>query len=925
MHSSDTTAKRTSARSGDVYLLLALAFALLAALPLLIGPGIVNTRAGGDSPFLILRVDQLARNLQAGVFPARLMPDAAQGLGYPFYNFYAALPYYLAALLHLAGVGVLWSIKLIQLAGFMLAGGALYALARRMGAEPKGALLASAAYTFAPFHLVNVYVRGDSLSEFYAMALFPLILWALLRLRERPGPGNVALLAGSYALLALTHNISALIFSPLLGLWLLALALEQRGRKAWRVLGMGVAALGLGLLLSAWFWAPALREQSLVQLQEQTTGYFHYSGHFRSADLIQRQLLHDYTIDSQRNPFSMSLFQVVLAGLGLVALVARVWRERRLDASQGLAVLALLGYTWLITPWSAWVWEHVPLLPMVQFPWRMLSLQALAIALLAANLPHLLPRKWSAAWLGGVVAVVVAATAAITGLAALQVDRLPLTEADVTPQRMMLYETFSGNIGSTVRHEYLPREMVPRPYVSGVQLNAGRKPAPLALEGELGEAHLLAATPTTEDWQISVPTRTLLAFHTAFYPGWEATVNGAAQGVEPLAGLGMIGLRLEPGSHTVRLRLEQTPVRQYAEWMSTLGLGGWLLLGAYAVERAPQRRRKMATVSCIALVAAFSGIHGLSLTPQNVIPLTPSPALERGSGNSLSPWERAGSEGSLPGPLVMDFGRAPYLHAEPQGIYWGEAILQDYRIDTTQYKPGESVTLTMTWAKALPDYTVRVRLMGVTAHLLEPAPVWAEASAAIAGQETALTLALPDDLPPGLYVPRVTVSAASAAGKVEQPPQTAAGVGMSTLSLAPVQVVTGRWATGQEPVLAAFGAEGAPPAISLVQAEALGLPDGQVEVRLTWRSERQAPLNYALSVRLRDGEGEQIVSRDLPPTLGGYPTSLWQPRELITDRVVLTPPEEPVSGDGYSLEIVLYDRQTLKATGVALVEGLSLP
>ena len=37
--------------------------------------------------------------------PVRWMPDAAYGLGYPFFNYYAALPYYLAAGLRLLGWG----------------------------------------------------------------------------------------------------------------------------------------------------------------------------------------------------------------------------------------------------------------------------------------------------------------------------------------------------------------------------------------------------------------------------------------------------------------------------------------------------------------------------------------------------------------------------------------------------------------------------------------------------------------------------------------------------------------------------------------------------------------------------------------------------------------------------------------------------
>ena len=75
-----------------VYPLLALAISLIAALPLLMGPGILNTRAGGDSLFLVQRTQQLVESLRGGDLPARWMPDGAYGLGYPFFEFYAALP-----------------------------------------------------------------------------------------------------------------------------------------------------------------------------------------------------------------------------------------------------------------------------------------------------------------------------------------------------------------------------------------------------------------------------------------------------------------------------------------------------------------------------------------------------------------------------------------------------------------------------------------------------------------------------------------------------------------------------------------------------------------------------------------------------------------------------------------------------------------
>ena len=46
-----------------------LLLSLLVALPVWNGPGIVNTRGGGDSPFLFFRLHQLMANLREGVFP----------------------------------------------------------------------------------------------------------------------------------------------------------------------------------------------------------------------------------------------------------------------------------------------------------------------------------------------------------------------------------------------------------------------------------------------------------------------------------------------------------------------------------------------------------------------------------------------------------------------------------------------------------------------------------------------------------------------------------------------------------------------------------------------------------------------------------------------------------------------------------------
>jgi hypothetical protein len=160
------------------FLAAALLIAGAAALPLFSHSGLLNTRGGGDSPFLLQRLHQLVSALSDGHFPVRWMPDANYGYGYPFFNYYAPLSIYIAAVFRFLGFGYVQAIKLAQLAGFLVAGWAMFEIGQRWYRSAWAGLLAVAAYTLAPFHLVNIYVRGDSLAEFWAMAFYPLVVLA---------------------------------------------------------------------------------------------------------------------------------------------------------------------------------------------------------------------------------------------------------------------------------------------------------------------------------------------------------------------------------------------------------------------------------------------------------------------------------------------------------------------------------------------------------------------------------------------------------------------------------------------------------------------------------------------------------------------------------------------------------------------------
>jgi len=864
---------------------------------------------------LLVRLHQLVSNLSAGVFPARWMPDAAFGLGYPFFNFYASLPYYIAALFKLWGFGFIWSIKLTQSLGFVAAAASMYLLAKRLFNREASAILAALAYTYAPFHLVNVYVRGDSLSEFYAFAFYPLIFWALLRLQDLPSVGNIALRQGfdrlspaaqdialrqalgpqaqglraqdialvglAYGGLILTHNISALIFSPFVVLYILLAVSRPAGRAKW--LTSSALGLGLGLAISACFWLPALLEGKYGQLKHQTTGYLHYSNHFRGLDLVQPSLLFNYALKAGQTPFAVGLAQAALTLLGAAAIVAWWVKRRRPEAQSAFFIAGLALATFLITPLSRPLWDNVLLLPFVQFPWRFLSVQAFFASLVIGYLAQRLPRP-------RLLACIVGAVLLVASMLGLKPEYLPIGEADVTVERLMLYEYFTANIGTTIRHEYLPRWVVPRPYTSEVLLRSAEKP-PLVLDGEVKAAELVWHKPAAEGWALDVTSpQASLAFHTYYFPGWRAYVDGQPTEVWPVENLGYIGLDLDQGEHQVVLRLERTPLRVLAEGLSLAA--ALAVVGLLIVKGQEARGKKQGVDHRLWAVAMAVLLVGVLLR------LMPTPESDISD-------------------LTMDFDRLPYLHHNPQGVnFGGTAWLKSYRLSVDEVEAGETVEVVLHWDEVRGEgLEADVSLLSPAEHLFHTSACLAEDSVPLRAGTTHHCLKVPGEAVRGIYL--ISVKLRDEEGEIR--PITERGETLGTTYLRPLRIRSERWATGDEPTLASFGS-----GIVLSEVETEQKRPEALEARLTWRVVEPVAANYGLALRLRDGDGQALDSLDLQPHYGLYPTSMWRGGELISDRYVLSLPEGTPPGEDYSLEVILYEVASLAPIGTAQVSNVAL-
>jgi hypothetical protein len=95
----------------------------------------------------------------------------------------------------------------------------------------------------------------------------------------------------------------------------------------------------------------------------------------------------------------------------------------------------------------------------------------------------------------------------------------------------------------------------------------------------------------------------------------------------------------------------------------------------------------------------------------------------------------------------------------------------------------------------------------------------------------------------------------------------------------------------------------------LVLSEVEGSKIQSLTLTLYWRSESPLPVDYTTFVHLQNEAGETVAQQDQPPLGGVYPTSLWDPGEIIADEISLTLPPELPPGE-YSLVMGLYDFNT---------------
>ena len=519
----------------------------------------------------LIRLHQMSTCFSDLQLPCRWVPDLGAGMGYPLFNFYGPLAYYFGASIYFLTNNILLSAKAMYGIAFIGSYIFMYLAARKLWGNV-GGFLSGILYIFIPYHALNFYVRG-AMGEMWGMLFFPAVIWAVFRLKEKQSVLNTSLLSLTLSLLIISHNLSALLFFPvMLGLLLLQIKFVVAKK---RYLICSFSGMLIGLLLAAFYWLPAIAEKELTWIETTTVGYFSYTEHFKGF----RKLFFDnswgYGTSVREIPggekdgmsYQVGWVHLLIMFIGLLGVYLNR-KKKKYELILFIFVLIVIAFSvFMIHPRSQFIWDLLkPQLKYVQFPWRFLLLTSVSVSLLGGGailLMEQIGKKYVAFLVTALVLMVVFFNVSF-----------------FLPERYLHYtqeEWLSGDLWKIQQRkailDYLPR-------------SAQEAPAAVTTK----EYEILTGDTQVENFKkgsnwfslnADVSSHTILRIYVYDFPEWKVFIDGKPIAIDNKNNLGLITLLLGEGKHTIYGQLFNTPVRALGNFLSLLG--GFILIWMFLI------------------------------------------------------------------------------------------------------------------------------------------------------------------------------------------------------------------------------------------------------------------------------------------------------------------------------------------------------
>lgn len=510
----------------------------------------------------VARVFEMGKALKDGMFPVRWVLDLGYGYGYPIFNFYAPLPYYFGGLVTLLGFDALLATKVMFLAGILLSGILMYLLAKEFWGKA-GGIISGLFYMYAPYHALDIYVRG-AVGEFWAYAFIPLAFLGLYKVFQKRTWRWVVIGSVGYAGVILSHNLTALMITPFLLFAILLRLYSLHINKKPYAIRHTLYAIFLGLLLSAFYWLPALLEMKYTNVTSQVGGGADFRNHFVCLEqLWNSQWGFGGSIPGCIDGLSFKVGKTHLI-LSLIALISGIylWKKDRLRSVIVIfSFILFLSSVFMTLEAAKFIWEVVPFIEFMQYPWRFLIFVSFFSSFLAGVTVWIFSRLK-----GGYSKAIRYLSFSILVLLLLyfntklfQPQTYYLRTSDFYTGKQHLEWTTSK-----ISDEYMPK-------VFSKPKNQDQIPK-TPIEIAEGKASVVEAKAKTGLVWAEVRSQSVstVRINIAFFPAWKVFLNDQETSFQ-VKNNGLY-LGAPPGTHIIEARFIQTPIQKFSNLLSLIGV-----------------------------------------------------------------------------------------------------------------------------------------------------------------------------------------------------------------------------------------------------------------------------------------------------------------------------------------------------------------
>ncbi len=517
----------------------------------------------------IADIYQMVRAFGSHQVVPRLGPDYIFGYGYPLFNFYYPLPFYIGALFFSLAGTLTESLKLVFVFGILTSVVGMYLFLREFFDE-WASMAGTVLFLYTPYRAVQIYVRG-AIGEALALCLLPLFLWAIIKVIKKSDMLSVFVMGIVGAFFILSHNYFWFLSVPYIGTFIIAAYLRRINLKILVRLLIGVL---ISFGISFYWWFPALFEQKLVS----ATTPFPLIDHFPFI----KQLIEPFWGygASLWGPSDGMSFQIGLVNWAILILLTlllifnfRKFSKKKILGVSLWVILGMIITVFMMNVRSFPIWRLIPFYNFVQFPWRLLIFTTFLTSFGGAIVVSYFSNRKKILVFGAISVLSVGLT-----LNYFRPSHVVYTTDDFYLKRMFADRSVSGQTFGTSKEylQYSEDYLQLTPYME-------KKPTTLPQDKIVSKTASVSDIVQNSDisWsaKVGASQKSEVTFYAMYFPGWRAILDGKETKTFPGSN-GEVQINVEKGDHEVTFEWYETNLRLFADVFS-LGTLGVCLIALY--------------------------------------------------------------------------------------------------------------------------------------------------------------------------------------------------------------------------------------------------------------------------------------------------------------------------------------------------------